>query len=280
MTLGAFLAPLLYWGAQWIAGYGILEWLVEQPFRKFFHRALLVAALVLLWPTARWLRISGIRELGLEPNSRRWNDALIGFAIAFLTTALLGGVLIALPVAEFRMEILWWKLAQVVVSAVVVAFLEEWLFRGAILGLMLRSMRPLTALFWSAALFSILHFLKPDTANPETVGWFSGFALIPGAFGQFREPWLVLGGWVTLFCVGWILGWTRLRTRGLGMAIGLHAGWILGSMGFNKIARRSLPADVTLPWVGDSLIVGLVSVAIVLFAGLLVWLTLRKRSVF
>ena len=269
VLLGALLAAPLYWGGQWLAAQGILGWLAETPFRKFFHRGLLIAALVLLWPTARWLQISSVRALGLSPNPHRWRDAWAGFAAAFFMMCVLGAVLLGLGVSGWRTEIPWIGIGKVAVSAVVVSILEEWLFRGAILGLLARAMHSRTALFLSSALFSILHFLKPDTASPPAVHWLTGFTLIPGAFAQFREPWLVLGGFTTLFCVGWILGWVRLRTRSLGLAIGLHAGWVFGMMGFSKITERRI-LD-TLPWFGENLSIGIGSVIVVCLTGALVW---------
>ncbi|MEI8233640.1 MAG: type II CAAX endopeptidase family protein [Verrucomicrobiota bacterium] len=277
IVLGALLAAPLYWGGQWLAGHGILTWLAETPFRKFFHRGLLLAALALLWPTARWLRVSSVRALGLEPNPWRWRDAVAGFTASFLMMVLLAALLMVFHVVKLRAHIDVAALGSIVLSAVVVSILEEWLFRGAILGLLARSLPRFSALFCTSALFSVLHFLKPDTADPQAIGWLSGFALIPGAFAQFREPWLVLGGFTTLFCVGWILGWARLQTRSLWMPIGLHTGWVAGFMGFSKVTKRLLRPEQTLPWFGGDLKVGLGSVAMVLLTGLVVWACLRNR---
>jgi hypothetical protein len=66
-----------------------------------------------------------------------------------------------------------------------------------------------------------------------------------------------------------ILAHARLWTRSLWAPIGLHAGWILASMTFGKIAHREI---VALPWLGKSLLVGLVPLAICL----LTWLLLRS----
>ena len=276
VALGALLAPPLYWGGHWLASHGILSWLADTPFRKFFHRGLLVAALLLLWPTARWLQVSSVRALGLSPNPRRWNDLGAGFAAAFLMMVLLAAVLLALKVVALRNHAHAMDFVQIATSAVVVAILEEWLFRGAILGLLARSMNRWVALFATSVLFSILHFLKPETVEPHSIHWLSGFALIPGAFAQFGEPWLVLGGFTTLFCMAWILGYCRFKTHSLWMAIGLHAGWVFGLMSFNKLTKRLMKE--TLPWFGGDLKVGIGSVAVVLLTGFLVWRYSRGRA--
>jgi membrane protease YdiL (CAAX protease family) len=101
------------------------------------------------------------------------------------------------------------------------------------------------------------------------VQWNSGFVSLARSFDQFGEPMLVLAGFTTLFVIGLVLAHARVGTRSLWLPIGLHAGWILASGVFGKIARRELLA---LPWLGKNLLVGLVPLA----ACLLSWLLLRQ----
>jgi membrane protease YdiL (CAAX protease family) len=83
---------------------------------------------------------------------------------------------------------------------------------------------------------------------------------------------LVLGGFTTLFVIGVVLGHARLSTRSLWLPIGLHAGWILASEAFSKIARREI---VALPWLGKNLLIGLVPLCVCLLSWVLlrVWLS-------
>ena len=276
VVLGTLLAPCLYWAGHALAARGVLTWLENVGFRRYFHRGILVAAIVLLWPVTRWLRVPGVRGLGLAPNPWRGRDAFAGLSLAFLPMMALGAAFLACHVAAWKPVFPWADLGTIAVSAVTVSFLEEWLFRGAILGLLVRALPKGGALFATSALFSILHFMKSRGPSPEIgpIGWLSGFSLIPDAFAQFSQPWLVLGGFTTLFFVGWILGWSRLETRSLAMPIGLHAGWVLGTMGFSKVTQRLVP-DM-LPWFGENLTIGVGSVAVVLFTSGLVWAWLRR----
>ena len=276
VVLGALLAPPLYWGLQWLNSHGVLLNLADTGLPRVFNRGILVAALVLFWPMARWIKVPGIRELGLQKNPRRWQDLGVGFLASFLVMALFALALFYLEVYHLRKPPRWDALRQVITSAVTVSILEEWVFRGALLGLCLRAMKPWPALFSVSALYSIVHFVKPKADLPAdfTVHWFSGLGLIPKAFAPFTQPWLLLGGFLTLFCVGWILGWARLRTGALAMGIGLHAGWIIGKMGLGPIARRKIKD--TLPWLGEDITVGICSVFMVLLTGLLVWLWITR----
>ena len=87
IVLGALLAPPLYWLGQALAARGVMTFLAETEFQKFFNRAVLIAATALVWPMARWLRVGGWRGLGLDPDPRWRQRFLAGFAIAGLIVA-------------------------------------------------------------------------------------------------------------------------------------------------------------------------------------------------
>jgi membrane protease YdiL (CAAX protease family) len=72
--------------------------------------------------------------------------------------------------------------------------------------------------------------------------------------------------------IGIALGQARLNTRSLWLPVGLHAGWILASEAFGKIARREV---IALPWIGKNLLVGLVPLAICLLTWVLLTTWLR-----
>lgn len=273
--LGALLAPPLFWVGHWLAAQGIMPFLAETELGKFFNRAVLVAAVVLLWPTMRWTGLRGFNDLGLERDTRRGRHLTVGFLAAFVLMVLLGACLLAIGVYKLKAQVPWGAFGKIATTSIVVSLLEEALFRGAILGLLKKTLRTWPAIFFTSALFSVVHFLSPpdQPLRPESVEWFSGFQLVPQAFWQFSEPMLVLAGFTTLFCVGWILAYATVKTRSLWMAIGLHSGWILGTMGFSKMTKRVMKD--TLPWFGADLTVGLASVFVVAVTGALIWVWLN-----
>lgn len=284
ILLGALLAPPLYWGANWLAGHGIFPVLAEFPFQKYFNRAALLSAVALLWPTIRWLRVGGWRELGIEPDPRWRQHLLAGFLIAGIAVAAMAFIYVQLGIYRMRDVIAWHKIAIVALSAITVGVLEEALFRGAILGLVRRSLRPYVALFWVTVLFAIVHFLKPDDdVKIESVNWLSGFALIPHTFHQFAEPMSLLAGFTTLFVLGWLCGDAALRTRALWLSIGLHAGIVFVKMSFSvmaKFAVKKKHREGLLPWVDDQFETGLVPVGVLLLVWLAVvlWLKYENRA--
>lgn len=291
LLLAAALAPLLFWGARAIEPFALSNgWLsytpigkeiqiagplafLTVPFDKFFNRSVLIAALLLIWPAARALEVRNWAGLGLQPNRYRWQDLGGGFVVALASMVVLGGILLATGVYRIKGELPLGRLGGVLITAAVVALLEEGLFRGGIQGSLKRSLPAWAAIAFSAAIYSLVHFLKaPDTGVETAVHWYSGFALVPLLFSQFTNPALLLAGFSTLFMVGLVLGWATLRTRSLWLAIGLHAGWIVGTMGFAKLTKRKLRD--TWPWVGDDLAVGLAPLAAVLVTwGVVAFLT-------
>jgi CAAX protease family protein len=274
IILGALLAPPLYWAGQAVAAKGVLTFLADTDFQKFFNRGILISAIALLWPTVRWLQIGSVRELGLDRDERWWRRCLAGFIIAAVLVLALGCVYVSLEIYRWKNENLpWGKLPPLLLSAAVVSLLEEGLFRAGILGLFRRSLSARAAVLWTSLIFAAVHFLKPDDeVKVAHVGWLTGFEMIPHVVHQFAEPMLLLGGFTTIFVLALMLGNVTVRTRSLWMAIGLHAGVVFAKMSFSKFTKRN---ESHLPWVGESLEIGLVPVGVLLVAWLLALLWLR-----
>jgi membrane protease YdiL (CAAX protease family) len=277
LLIGALLAPVLYWAAQALAGLGVFPALATFDFETFFHRALLFAAIALLWPLLRSIRIRSMNDLALERNQRWRRDLGAGFLLAAIPLLCFGALVIALHVYSLRGNAKIGGLFQVLGAAVTVPVIEETFFRGLVLGILLRSGREYMSIFASAAFFSIVHFLKAPDQTSTTVTWASGFNSIAHAFAQFGDLMLVAAAFTTLFLLGWILADARIRTRSLWLSAGLHCGWILSAGIFNKIARRQILA---LPWLGKSLLVGIAPLGVALLTWLLVraWLKYDRAA--
>ncbi|MFQ3577685.1 MAG: CPBP family intramembrane glutamic endopeptidase [Verrucomicrobiia bacterium] len=255
--LAAAGAPWLFWLGQWGAErFRLLAVLGETDFQRYFNRSFLLAALLLLLPLWRWLRVESIKELGLERNTTPLRHVLAGFSLMVAAIWAYGGLLIVLGFASFKEILPLHRLPSAIWTAVAVSCIEEVFFRGALLGLFRRTSGKWIALAAVSALYSILHFLKPAEGliAHADVRWWSGFALIPHAFRQFGEPLLLLSGFTTLFLLGWIFGLAVYRTRSLWLPIGLHAGAILAARFFNILTERE---EARLPWIGENLLTGI-----------------------
>ena len=176
LLAGALLAPPLYWAGKWLADIivsfkqtdtPVIGWigrkLSTHQFDSYYNRAFLISALALLWPFLKWMKLSR-GSLGLEKNPARARDAMAGFLIAAGFLALLTALLLGCGAYLMEENVKWSAIiSRAVLTGIVVALLEEWLFRGIFLGVALRSSRPWTAILLVSALFAILHLVKaPD----------------------------------------------------------------------------------------------------------------------
>ncbi len=276
VLLGALLAPPIFWGAHLLAAQSgnqaFTAFVAKTDFQRFFNRAILISAILLLFPLIRAIRMPDRAALGLETDTAPWRHLITGFLIAFLSMAVMAGLALWIGPYKLRTSIPWDKMWLLPLTAITVSVVEEYLFRGGIQGIAQRTLTNWMAIFFVSGLFAIVHFLKPPATGIATadVYWSSGFDLLTRTFWQFGEPKLLLWGVTTMFLVGAVLGYARLRTRSLWMSIGLHSGWVLSKMSFSVITRRS-HSDESWPWFGGDILVGLVPVLTLLVTGWVVW---------
>jgi membrane protease YdiL (CAAX protease family) len=268
VVIGAILAPILFWSAQSLAAHGVFSFLAKYDFETFFHRALLVAAVILLWPLLGVSHVRCLADLGLAPNSRWGRDLCAGAVVSVVPLLLCGVLLIALRVYAFRHSVAWPRFGKMLMASITVPFIEEAFFRGIVLGLLLRTGRKYIAIFVVSVIFAAVHFLKAPDRTTEIVTWTSGFSSIAHAFDGLGDPMMLASALATLFFIGWILADARVLTHSLWLSIGLHAGWIFASGAFSLLARQRMPA---LPWVGKNLLVGIIPVGV----AALTWVIMR-----
>jgi CAAX protease family protein len=269
---GALLAPILFWSVQALAAHGVFPFLGKYDFETFFHRAVLIAAVLGLWPLLRVSNVRNLPDLGLAPNPHWIRDIGAGVLLSVIPLLFCGALLIALHVYSFRHVFLWSRLGTVLLAAISVPFIEETFFRGIVLGILLRTRRKLLSIVAVSALFAAVHFLKGSERTTAVVTWTSGFQSIGDALTGFGEPMMVLSAFATLFLIGCILAHARVLTRSLWLPIGLHAGWIFVSGMFGWLARRRMDA---FPWLGNNLLIGIIPLGLTAITWILIWLWLR-----
>lgn len=274
VLLAALLSPPVYELLHPVLG--------DVPFRRVFSRTALIVALALLWPALRWMQVRSLSELGLERDPRARAHVLAGLALAALGLLPLAAWYLGLDLWRPREDFLWSKLPAVIATAAVVPLVEEFLFRGVLLGLAVRYFGRGAGVVSISLVFAVVHFIdsRYDVAD---VRWSSGFELLGHAFSNSGGAAVAFSGGVALFVLGVIFALATLRTRSLWLAIGLHAGCIFGQQALNLFAKfRVRPPDAWMPWVGPNVVHGMVPtglgpLAALLVIGLLVWWYLRRE---
>lgn len=304
MILGALIAPPLYVGGKHVVEQGWLEGsfldglngsLDRAKFPRYFNRAILISALLLLWPILKWINVGkskqseGKRPLGesllLQPNPSWWKHILIGFLVAGGSLLLLGWFYVNQGWYEAREteKAIPGVLFGALGTGFAVGFLEEFVFRGALYALLNRLLKPRMLYFAIAFFFAIIHFFHaPRKMDIDPVTWLSGFTMIGQIFAyffsQFGNPSFLAAEFAVLFSIGLVLGYCREKTNSLWLPIGLHAGWVFGVKTLSPLTQRNFEPDEMMPWLGDTLRVGVISCLVVCVTWLGLWIWLRGRS--
>lgn len=291
LLAGALLSPLLCWGAQaamqalHIDASQPLNWpmneIARADFERYFNRTVQASAIVGLLLMVRRARGDGSLLPNIAPSRQRWTQLGVGFVCAAGLLLALGWIYCRTGVYALRKNAPWTGFGQPITAALGAGIGEELIFRGAILGIMLRSMSTRASMFTTTFFFAIVHFLKPPdsfTIPVAQVTWHSGFEVIAAIFAHFGDVKFLLSEFFTLFAVGWVLAQARLSTGSLWASVGLHAGWVFGLKYFSALTRgsKALNHGDYLPWIGENLKVGLTPLVVILVTGMIVNRLLRR----
>jgi len=272
---GALLAPWLYWLAQWAASHWpALSGVAGKPFHRFLDRSMLGLALLCLWPLVRGGGARSWRDLGFVRQRRPGRQILRGFALGWASLAAVALLALACGARAFILTHsgaeVFRHLINAAWTAVVVAILEELVFRGALFGLLRQAVPWPAALVASSAVYAAVHFIKSGaTALP--VQWNSGLTLLSG---MLYHPPPLIPAFFTLLVAGSILALCYQRSGALYFSIGLHAGWIFWLKTYGFLSHPS-GAYVSF-WGTDNLIDGWLS--LIVLAILFVLIARQKQN--
>ncbi|WP_018970440.1 CPBP family intramembrane glutamic endopeptidase [Rubritalea marina] len=292
----ALLSPHLYsWGKDLAAEAAVaelsapMEWLAKKcdnaRFSRYFNRALMATALVLLFPLIKSLRRKGGEKeekkpflQRINPQARGWRDLALalGFSAGFLT--LLVALLYQLGWIETADDFVFAKAFQkAIIPAIIVSLLEEWLFRGVLYSVLARKLNVAANITGLSLFFAAVHFLSPpdgaQVADPRH--FLAGFEML-GLIGQkFLTAAEFFGVFMTLFVVGVTLAYTRYVTGSLWFAIGLHAGWVFSLKFTNRLTNPT--GEGRSIWYNDSLMDGLLPLATLVVTAACIALYFRMR---
>jgi membrane protease YdiL (CAAX protease family) len=296
VALGAWIAPWLYNAGKALAEVssnkttnGPLEWLAgvcrTADFPRFYAAGLLLAAAVLIFPWLEWLHArrgkTDEAKMAAPGQPLRRNPCGLWHGCAgFLLTAglLLAALAMALAPAGWVMlrhhpDGLPTLALAALTKALMLAVLVEGFFRGLVLGIFLRAMRPAAALGMSAAFFALALWVMPqpglDVFDPEAAG--TGFEMLRLLAGRLADWRCVCGHFLPLLALGGVLAYARWRTASLWLPVGMHTGWLFArAMGCLFAAVTGVPGTHRPVLAGTLFQHGLISLGAILVAGVLV----------
>ncbi len=277
---GALLAPWLYKLAQ--AGATTLPQIADAPFPRFLNRCLQFLALAGLWPLLRGLGARKITDLGLVKPSGHWRELLGGFLMGFVSLAVLAALAVLAGARTLQGNLVFTKIASTLLSALltagIVAVLEEVLFRGGIFGGLRRVLDWRWALGVSSAVYALVHFLARASV-PGPVTWNSGFRQLGLMLAGFTDWQMLIPGFFNLTLAGVLLALAYQRTGNLYFSMGLHGGWIFWLKSYRAVTRQSPDTNLWL-WGSSKMIDGwLALVVLTVTLGVFVWMRRASKPV-
>lgn len=168
-------------------------------------------------------------------------------------------------------------LAKTLATAVVVAVVEETLFRGALFGALRRTLPWFLALVISSFLYAWVHFFQRPVP-PTQIGWATGLVQLGEMMRGFTDLNAMAPSFFCLWLAGALLAWAYQLTGNLFCSTGLHAGWIFWLKAYSSLTH---PAGSTNPWLwgSDKLIDGWLACLMLGVAGVGVWFLQRPKAV-
>lgn len=226
-------AGLILAAAAFYPLHELLSGIPDLPAHKILSRAAMLFALAALPWFLRSLKLADRQSLGYGLPRRRFLTAMAwGWVAGVVTMAIPFFLLIALGVREPKPvppevgRILSAALSGLV-GGLLIGFIEETFFRGALFSGIRRTGGISLAAVLSALLFASLHFIRPEPlADNAVIGWTSGFDVLFGAFDAYAGTG-IWDSFSALFAVGILLALVRAWHGSIAVAVGMHAGWVL-----------------------------------------------------
>ncbi len=216
-----------------LLGYLIALGLDDQSMlRKLIIRLTQIFLLLSIFPAMAYLNFKK-EDLGYTARSKFLKQLPQGFGLGLLTLLPVFIILYALGVnvidqpQQWTIGFLAKKTGLSLLLALLIAVVEESVFRGMLLAGLKNKLPTIAAIVISSTYFAALHFLDSKTEIPaEEFNVFSGFILLGNAFVNVLNP-QNLSAFLSLLVVGIFLAVLRTQVKeSLGLCIGCHAGWV------------------------------------------------------
>ena len=212
----------------------LTNWL-DVDFERVTSRCVLLAAIVLFVVLYKKLNIFTWRDIGYNTGNRQFcSDVVKGVRLGILIMCPVAvGLLITnnriiYPDLELSATYIFYALASGLVSGLIIAVVEETLFRGAMLSAVKRQSTASIAIVSTSSIYALVHFIQPESGfQLNSLDWASGFLVLQNALTEVADIHKIMDSLIALFLAGVLLSIVRLRTNRIAFCIGIHAGWVL-----------------------------------------------------
>lgn len=253
LAAALIVAAALAYPAWWLVGF-----ISDQPIHRVMHRiAMLVAFVGLIFIFKHW-QVANKAALGYALPKKEFIKQLslgliVGAAIMMPLMMTLFGLDVRAAKPEFELNTV--KLASLIasglLSGLVVAFIEETFFRGALFTAVRRESGTALAIVMPSLLYASVHFLGGRLRLPrDQVEWATGFEVLNKLLEEYATPLELADSFFALFAVGVLLAAVRVRTNAIAACIGLHAAWVCTIQTVRRASTVQESADAS--WIVGS----------------------------
>lgn len=279
------LACLLITAVIYYPVYQLLNLYFDARPDRVFYRTAMILGIIGFWPVLRHLGLLSKPIVGFDIERKKFTSelfkgALIGILIMVLIVSLL--VIFGarrLDFADVTLIDILKTLLLGLVSATLIAFIEETFFRGALQGGMRRTSSFLASAIAISLFYAALHFTRPpQLAETATVDWFTGFHMLAGMTYKYAHFDTFLDSFLALFMAGFFLSLLREHRQSIAICIGVHLGWVL-IIRFAKLTTSSERRSPTAWLVGDyDHITGWLALLIISLISLAYWYKYIRKA--
>ncbi len=224
---------------------------LEDPstLRKLITRLTQIFLLLSIFPAMAYLKFKK-EDLGFTARPAFLKQLPQGFGLGLITLMPIFIILYALGINVVDESQPWTtglvakKMILSLLLALLIAVIEESVFRGMLLAGLKKNMPVVAAVLISSTYFAALHFLDSRTEiSPQDFDIFSGFILLGEAFANVVNP-KNASAFVSLLVVGIFLAVIRTQVKeSLGLCIGCHAGWVWQIKMNNSIFNTNMNSE-------------------------------------
>lgn len=230
-----------------VLGYAVVQIADGWSLNKVISKITLIFLVLAIFPAMAYLKIDR-HSLGFTGKWRFIKRSGQGFLLGIATLFPVLLVLYALDVSVIDQSKSWTaaviipKLLVALLLSMLIALLEEPLFRGVLLAGLRKQFSCITAIILSAVYYAALHFINTKTVIKSADLQFSdAFRLLLEAFANVFNP-VNFSALLALLVVGIFLGLLRSQYKdGLALCIGCHSAWVwqikMGKELFNSNAN-------------------------------------------
>ncbi|MDH3608591.1 MAG: CPBP family intramembrane metalloprotease [Gammaproteobacteria bacterium] len=251
----------------------------ELDFERVASRSVLIVAIILFMALYRKLGFSSWREIGYSSDKKQFFSDLtkgISFGILIMSPVIVGLLITKNRTIDMDWEVSFLNILNLVITALIagliIAFIEETLFRGAMLSAIKKRSSVTFAIIVTSIIYALVHFIQPDIElDSNTLNWTSGFILLKDALPGLADMNQIFDSFIALFLAGVLLSIVRIRTNRIALCIGIHAGWVIAIKVFKRVTDTNVYSDYAfLTGSYDKVIGYLAAVCIVIFILLLI----------